>query len=473
MTTGGESHRTDEEEEDGAASGDAGGAGAGQGAAAADVSKLFEAARRLFKDGDASAAFVTLKHAFARDAGFARLYPLAAEVADSLGFSPESRLFRRLAKAPRDPYLFFGLGMHFFRQNDAELALPFFRQALTLNPPDEDLVFQAIRHLGYANQGAGRFDEAVVHLEKLVAAERDDRGDLLSLAECLIAERRAARAEEILARLDGRGPGDEEEADRSGELGRMLDRLREFPEDGDLGLREWHYVQHRGVLLDLFQDPRPAGGRFVAVWLTVPMVARVLVAARELLRDRGLAIRRVLRAGERAGPLAGAFAGMLGVSCIRWEERASAPPTEGAGADLVVATHSEDLGPMCEQLYPVDGGLVLYAHCLQWTYDQPVLPELCGLMAQMAKMPWEDRLRVAEESDGGRKVVKLPPDARAAEEIAAGLLAEIGKTEVGDATRELVAAYRARKDLLLGSRRPGDRRRMFFAASPIGGVRFG
>ncbi|MBI5366651.1 MAG: tetratricopeptide repeat protein, partial [Planctomycetes bacterium] len=326
------------DEPEGAAA-DAGGAegGADTGVApAADVGTLFEAARRIFKDGDAQSAFFTLRRAFARDPGYARLYPLAAEVAGVLGAVEEAKLFKKAAKRVTDPVAIYALGMHFVHERYPDLAIPFLLHVLRMNPPDEDLVFAAIRHLGYASVDAGRYADAIGHLEKLLAAEREDHGDLLALVEALIAERRAGRAAEVLARLERSAPataptdatdapraagGAEEEGAEVAELRRALERLREFPEDRALGLREWHYVQHRGALIDLFEDARPAGGRFVAVWLTAGMVGRVLAALRALLAARGVRVRRVLAANARAEPLAEACARLHGVPWAAWSAR--------------------------------------------------------------------------------------------------------------------------------------------------------
>ncbi|MBI5366036.1 MAG: hypothetical protein HZA54_03285, partial [Planctomycetes bacterium] len=152
---------------------------------------------------------------------------------------------------------------------------------------------------------------------------------------------------------------------------------------------------------------------------------------------------------------------------------AAAPLAPAGSVELLVATHSEDLGDLGEELSAGPPDLVVYAHCLQWTYDQPILPEVAGLMAQMAKMPWEERLRVAEEEGGERKIVKLPPDARPAAELAARLVEEAEAAPANAAVGEMTAFYAGRRDLRLGGAEPGERRRIFRCASPVPGARFG
>lgn len=123
-------------------------------------------------------------------------------------FQRAAELYRTLGDARGEAEALFWIGTyHQVVRGDTETALPWLERsyALASQVGDKQTRSYAVRHLGFADLSAGRFDDARAKLEESVALRRDigfapgEAAGLLALAQL---EHAANRHDEALARLD-------------------------------------------------------------------------------------------------------------------------------------------------------------------------------------------------------------------------------------------------------------------------------
>src|SRR5205814_10419827 len=92
----------------------------------------------------------------------------------------------------------------------------------------------------------------------------------------------------------------------------LLARVRDFDEYEEMDLSDWHYIQTRGILIEMNPEPDPGGetasGRFIYFQPSEEDVAYIVGVTAAFLDAKGFAPTRLLWLGETSEPLARLFA---------------------------------------------------------------------------------------------------------------------------------------------------------------------
>jgi len=427
-----------------------------------DARNCYERALEYLGEGEPQVALRILARALQFDPGYRQALQLAVDILDFVGRGDEAELFRAVLKAPEDSQGYFDLGYHFSDVGLYELAEAFFRKSLDLLPDDPLIHYE----LGFCLSRLSHYAEAISHLEAAFRQEEAAEAALLmSYCHLLLGHREEAC--ELLKKARSIGLEDDQVAFAE-DIAAGLKRFATEPSPFQEGLREWHYIQYGGILLEVYENTDLAGGRFTALWTDYIQVARILKRALTLFERWNLSFGSVLYHGERSGPLGVALGTLLNIPARPYQEASSMD-----GSHLIVVASSQDLEDIREDLYPHRPDATLFAFSLDWTRLQPVAPEVVGMMARLCEMPWGEQLRILEPDrpEEERRLETIPPDTRPVEEIAQDILNACCDPDPG--CEEMLAFYQFRKPyLLLGNPERYPRRPVFSPDSPVPGAQF-
>ncbi|MBP0448298.1 hypothetical protein J5Y04_01870 [Kitasatospora sp. RG8] len=388
-----------------------------------------ETAWSLVEAGDPDAALRELRSAAAEVAA-AEVAPLVGRLAVDGGFEDLAAAARALVAAPADPVALYEYGYACVGSGAAFLAVPALAEALRLAAaPKRGLFARGRGHadqrlpilaeLAVALEDEERHAEAVTVLREHDALLRDwPERYLLAYNALMAGDAAAARAD--LDRLPADAGQWQPAADR---LRRSLERAdavaataRPGGSDplGHQALRAWHFTLTGGLLATLSPYGWTAGmtGRYAFVQDDYGLCRRTLERLRLVLEATGTRPRSVSLLPGRADRALGlAAAEVLGLPVQ--------PYRPGAGNSVVVAY---DLGEVDDELVVLlrerAPGEVLYEHATCWTSPPGAAADVCGLLGQTVRAPWEPF--------GGE------PDGRTAEELAADILAADPTPDDGD-----------------------------------------
>ncbi|MCC6446202.1 MAG: tetratricopeptide repeat protein [Armatimonadetes bacterium] len=427
-----------------------------------DARQCYEKAIDTLENGQPQVALRILSRSLQLDPGYTEALQLAADILQFVGREDEADLFREALRSPEEAQPFFDLGYHFSDVGLYDLAEAFFSKSLEFAPDDAFIHYE----MGFCLSRLSRYAQAVEHLNASLRSEGSPETALL-LSHCHLLMARPDQARRSLE--EGRSLDFEGEHSLfADEMEARLHRFADEPRPFRPGLREWHYIQYGGILLDLYENLSLAGGRYTALWTDYVQVARTLTRACALLSKWNLSLDRVLYHGPESAPLGIALASLLEVP--------SAPYWEASGLDgsrLVVAANSQDLEDIREDLYPHQHDTALFAFALNWGRPQPVVPEMIGLMALICEMPWGERLTTQEPDNatGEHPLETLPPDSRPADRIAEDILSACRRMELDPGLEETVSFYDLRRPhVLLGNASRYPRRNVFSPDSPVPGM---
>ena len=430
----------------------------------ASAQQLFEASVDQVRRGQLRAALGTLLQSLTADPVHAGALEAASRICRLLGASDDAALFEAVAARPADAQALYALGYRMVDQGRPDVAAPLLQRALAAQPADVTIR----RELAYARLQSGQFAAslaALVPLEDNPDLSETERLDvLLTLAEAALyaGDREACRqrlehAEELVPEDDQR--------ERLDALHGQLGRSARWKELSGLGLREWHFIQHAGVILKVaggyFEDGTWLG-RYDVLDLRLDMLAFLAQRLCDLLGTLELPTEVVVPASPLAAPLAWALAQRLGAELVEDLDGVDDRPA------LLVAASAAELAPLAPRLVPHTGDLRVFAVALDWERDAPVCPEVAGVLARRVLLPWEARYAI---DTGSSRTRELPADERPPQELGAELLAAIeelpddggaARAEFEDFHRPLASA------LVLGNERVHPARRRFTALSPCG-----
>ncbi|MEW6743294.1 MAG: hypothetical protein AB1486_11100 [Planctomycetota bacterium] len=423
--------------------------------------ELFDDAVELVRRKQPRIALLRLLDVLRHDPQHREALASAARLATMLGDLDLSRHFEKLSRSLHDAEAYYDLGYYLTGAGRPDLAAVFLGQCLELEPY-QDLV----RHeLGYALFRARRFPAALSWLRdawrstSLSPAESTESG--LLLVECLLYAREPLEAGQVLDTLTQEAALSDEQRRRCDALGRLLGRARFLPSDREADLRDWHFVQHGGVLLRLVgahETKGAAGGRCLEASPGYAFTAAVLKLGAHLLVDLERVPERVLAASDSSVPLAAVVAHLLG--------RPAAPFRETDDGLLVVRSLAE-LGPRQRDLVAHRDGQSLFAFCLDWRTDSPILPDIVGIMARHLSLPWENEYKVGTDENGRLEVQPSDerPDLMA---VTQDLIAVADEVDIEREREHLRRFYSERRDdLVLGNPALYPERFAFTAHSPV------
>jgi hypothetical protein len=343
-----------------------------------------------------------------------------------------------------------------------EVAVSLLEKSLAARP-DEPSVR---RELAFARLQARDFAGCLRTLGPLeddpALSETESLDVLLVMAEAAFYARKRELAQRFLDRAE-EGVPEDDQRERIDALHGLLGRGARWPSLESLGLREWHFIQHAGVILKVaggyFEDSSRLG-RYDVLDLRLDMVAFLLQRLLHLFDRLGLSHEIVMPVSPVAAPLAHALALAQGLPCV--EEL-----TERRGRSaLLVAANALEFTPLLGSLGRHRAELRLFSVNLDWEHEAPVCPEVAGVLARRVFLPWEERYALDPRT---RQMRPVPADERPAEEIGAELhAAMLALPEDGGAAREeFESIYMPlASQLVLGNEEAVPHRRRFTTLSP-------
>lgn len=432
----------------------------------ARAKELFETSVDQVRRGQVRAALATLLDALAIEPLASEPLEAAANLCRVLGSAADAERFEALASPEVTPEQIFDMGWHLVEQGRADVAAAYLRAALE-RTDDPGGAAAIRRELAYALLQQRDFGGCLTTLSPLLAQTDLAETELLDVdlmaAEAALYAGRADLSRASLESAEQRVP-DDIQRERLDALHALLGRASRWERQlKTMGLREWHHVQHAGVLLKTaggwFEDGS-LGGRFELLELRTDMVAFLLQRLAHLLQSLDLVPEFIVPASELAAPLAHALGQTLDVPvgddlAARGDRRA-----------LLIAASAGELAPFAGGLANHRSDLQVASLALDWGLDAPVCPDIAGVLARRAFLPWEARWTADPEggkghSDGG--------DERAADAIGGDLVAAMTALpdDEGKAREEFESFYRPLFDeLLLGHPESHPMRRRFTHLSP-------
>lgn len=374
----------------------------------------------------------------------------------------EAQIFRALRSASSSPQAYYDVATRFFRLGQAVISRPFYARALELLGKEQSELSQnASVEYAQVMMELGGYKECADILQNL----NDMYGGLpveliLKMTECYALLRRLPEADTLYSVITKEATADNPALEEwREETGDLIARVHDFDDRETLGLREWHYVQTRGMLLATNTDANMPGERYAFCAPPLADIARIIAITAAFLDNRGYAPNRLLWLGERSEILARLFAEW-------WEidEEEIRPYQAGdntADEDnlaLVVMCHSADLLSLPDEetlfeLYEAQAGLIMFSMNVNWTERQPITPDITGMLSQMCYFPWEANVSMDNQGNINITPMEEAPDPRALAKQMAQFFPSDEECEA-DAQR-LAEVYGGCTDLIL-DHRDGD-----------------
>jgi len=427
--------------------------------------QLYDTAVEQVRRGQVRPALVTLLDVLRHAPDHREALQSSARICRMLGSELDALLFERVAAEPEDPQALFELGYRLVDQGRPETAAALLAAALAVQPEDRSLR----RELAFARLQSRDFTGCLTLLGPLAEdpalAETERLDVLLTAAEAALLAGRRELCADLLEQAEQIVP-DDAQRERHDALALQLGRARRLPSLERVGLREWHYVQHAGVILKTaggyFEDGSRAG-RYDVVELRPDRLAFLLQRLVHLLERLGLLPDAVEPASELAAPIAAALALRCGAVLRAVADDAA---DDAAESTLLVAVSAQEFEAHAARLADHRPELRCFSVFLDWERAAPICPEVVGLLARRALLPWETRFAIPPEGGAAREVVG---DHRPAAEIGAELVALMDSLPEDDglARRQFEEIYMPfAPDLVLGHAELHPARRRFTPLSP-------
>lgn len=446
------------------------------------VRQAVDHAKELAAQGDPQNALQQLVMAYQEDISSDLILDATCEILAQIGQmqgsaqpSEELQLFDAIRRNREDATAYYQLGNRFFQLQQPVIARPLLARAREILGDQVNEVTQAVDvDLAQTLMDLGAYQDAIDAFHRM----NDTYGGLpiwliLEMAECYALLRQMDEAEAVYTIAPPESasefPGMEEVRE---EVGDLIARVHDFDDQEDMGLRAWHYVQTRSILVETNPDENVPGERFVLFQPSEEDVAFVVGTAAALLDARGYAPNRLLWIGENSEPLARLFAQWWEV-----EPENVRPYQIGDNTDdeesvsLLCMAHSFNIPDeeTFQDLVYARSGLITFALDLRWTERQPLTPDLAGIMTQACNLPWETRIQVSED----QQTVTQIQETRTPQEIADTIAALFDEEECDNAAKELVEDFAGCTDLILDHRDGTLIRRPLMTHSPIKSPRLG
>jgi tetratricopeptide (TPR) repeat protein len=427
-----------------------------------EADQLFERSVDEVRRGDVRAALGTLLDTLAADPRHAGALDAAGHICRLMGSMEDAQLFEDLAAQPDSADALYALGYRLVDQARPDTAAVLLERCLGLQPEHAP----TRRELAYARLHSHDFTGCLTALDPLQddssLAETEQLDIVLLQAEAALYAYRRDKAQARLTVAEAMLADDDQRA-RLDALYAMVGRSQHWKRLDRLGLREWHFIQHAGVILKTaggyFEDSS-LGGRFDVLALRTDMIAFLLRRYLDLAESWGVTHGVIASVTETSAPLAQAVAQTLGVPCIQdLDDRA------GRSTLLLAASGSEVAG-MAPELATHRSDLTMLTLCLDWHNNAWVCPEVVGVLAKRVLLPWESRFTLSKD---GASMEEIPGDPRTAADIGEEVATAMTKLPefVSQARAEFEAFYEPlRAELTFGNEERYPYRREFTHLSP-------
>jgi tetratricopeptide (TPR) repeat protein len=497
---------------------------------APEVRQAVEQAKAIAEQGEPHNALQQMVFAFQQDVRSDLVIDTTIQLLEQIvklagaTNSQELEIFRNIQNHRDDPAAYQQAGHWFAQSQQFFVSLPFFRRAKELLGDSQNELSQAVE-MGLAQvlMSLGAYEQAVNTFHEL----NDRYGSLppwllMELAECYALLRQSDAADAVYRIAPPEAFEQFAEFPAlpmiRDEVGDLLARVRDFDEVDDMVLSDWHYVQTRGILIEMNPNPDPgqeqleeaqsadgaedgdedssgepkSSGRFVYFAPSEEDVAYIVGVSAAFLDAKGYAPSKLLWLGADSEPLARLFGEWWEVEQENIREYRHGDNTDDESElALLVMSHSYDinlslpvnasetdspetLNQMAEEqffdLMQARAGMIVYALDLRWTERQPMAPDVAGFMTQQCSLPWETRYEVNEADGSVSEIVETRTPQQVAEDIAKRFPPSEKCDEVA---AELMEDYSICTDLILDHRDGTLVRRPMVTHSPVKSPRLG
>lgn len=450
-----------------------------------EVQKLVQRAVEVSEAGDPANALQQLVFAFQLDVTSDLVLDTTIDLLTQMvklsgaESSDELQMFEHLRENRNDAEIYYRVGSRFLQLQQPFVGRPFLAHARKLIGSDLTQLTQATDvDLAQAAMDLGDYEGAIAAFHNL----NDVYGGIpiwlvLEMAECYSLLRKVDEAEAVyqLAPPEAAAQFEGMEAVRE-EVGDLMARVRDFDGEETMGLQAWHYVQTRGILMEVNPDDQLPGERFVFFQPSEEDVAYVIGVTAAMLDQGELAPVKILWLGAESEPIARLFAEFWEIDPENLREYAPGDNTESEDElALLVMAHSYDVMNLPDDeaffdLAQARAGLIVFALDVRWTERQPMCPDIAGFLTQQCFLPWETRFNVDQENQQVTRV----EDHRSPVEVAASMAQQLpDDEECDDFAKEILESYAACTDLILNHRDGTLVRRPLVTHSPIKSPRMG
>jgi len=423
-------------------------------------------AEEKYEAGDYQAALQALEEGFHKDIENQELYKLATDCLNALGGQDEADLFRKALMAFENWEVFKEIGSHFYYTGHYYLARPFLHKALDMNPES----VEAAHDLAVCYARRFQIEKAIEVLDKVNVAEYF--WAYWFFARLMLLNATPDKALPYILEMEkyaaeyADDPNWTTAALKVKELREFHTRLGQLPNPNKESIREWHFVQYGGIILDLFDlaEDYVAGGRYVALMGTESSIKAIIIKLQKALEVLDLHVKRVVAMPNQQSEVIGrVIAKLLGLSFAPYAEGRS---TEGC---LVVAANTSDFNGMGEIAHTLPNQL-LFALNHDWLAGSHMVPDIVGMMTQSFYWPWSP--------EDGRKVeYKIPnenePDEPQAPRDIPTIVQAILETEPENKELDMSLYLTHKAYLQAGGTYRSEYRYNFMIESPVVGSFFG
>lgn len=424
--------------------------------------ELYEKSIDHVRRGQVRQALTALLDSLAIDPTYADSLESASRICHTLGSPEDAQLFEAVVRRPEDTEALFNLAYHLISQERPDVGVALLERCLQAG-----MEGPAVRQeLAFARFQMGDFKDCREILEPLLTdpelADTEQLDVLFIVAEAAMYDGDRDACLKALEAAEKHIPTDEQRAQLDG-LHHLIGRSMHWSQLDDLDLRQWHFIQHAGVILKVaggLVEDGSRQGRYDVLHLKVDMVAFLIQRLLHLLQTLDVPIGAIASASKTAEPLARAIAMAGSLSYVEaLDDHAGAPI-------LLVAGNAAELGPIAPRLSAHNDDLRLFCVHLDWTRDEVVCPEIVGVLSPRAMLPWETRFSLEAETGSSQQI---PADERPAEVIASEVVAAMAELpdDEGQARQAFEGIYLPlAQEILLGNHARHPYRRRFTAVSP-------
>lgn len=278
-----------------------------------------------------------------------------------------------LASSSEDdiPYALFEAGFGLIDLRQHELAVMLLERCLKLMPNEPTVNYE----IAFSLMSLSRFDEAIAHF-KLAMMDSEDFDTILNLSVCYTLTRRIPEAKGMIEKLATLAHGEDEQRELNHRK-IVLKRLELLGNKQTLTPRDWEFVLYGGILLRTGEAHAHKKEDFMSIASTLAILKGVLEGLR-------IDYEAVEYYNPNARPLARILAQLMEIPCDSYKG-----PHRPDRALLVMAWATDIIGPheaFIEHMHTRS----IFSYGLTWSEPLPVAPEITGLLADDAVMPWEE-----------------------------------------------------------------------------------
>ncbi|CAN5337685.1 hypothetical protein BH10CYA1_BH10CYA1_15990 [soil metagenome] len=278
-----------------------------------------------------------------------------------------------LASSPEDdiPYALFEAGFGLIDLREHELAVMLLERCLKLMPNEPTVNYE----IAFSLMSLSRFDEAIAHF-KHAMLDSEDFDTILNLSVCYTLTRRIPEAKEMIAKLAGLAH-DEDEQRELNHRKIVLKRLELLGNKQTFTPRDWQFVLYGGIVLR-------TGDAHTHQKEDCSSIASTLAILKGVLEGLRIEYEAVEYYNPNARPLARILGELMEIPCDSYKG-----PHRPDRALLIIAWATDIIGPHEAFIEHVHTRSI-FSYGLTWNEPLPVAPEITGLLADDAIMPWEE-----------------------------------------------------------------------------------